>query len=131
MLPPDCFKQLLQKHLTAKSKLSLGLFRTSEPQKFGMIKVNQRNEVIYHKDKPRDTSAKFMWGIAIWEPCFSEYVLKNAERLPKKQGNELIFGDVMDWFMKDNNTVYGFTIDDGRYYDVGTYDGYRKAIIEL
>ncbi len=130
VLPTDCFVQLLEEHEKHGSCLSLGLFQTSEPHKYGMIKTDSHNRVFYHKDKPNNTSAEYMWGIAIWEPVFSDFILKNIAKFTEEKTGELTFGDVMDRFM-NNNTIYGFTIKRGRYYDVGTYDGYKKAVTEL
>lgn len=131
ILPTNCFDQLLEKHLVTGSQLSLGLFHTSESYKYGMVDIDQKNEIIYHEDKPKDTSTKLMWGIAIWEPSFTEFILSVADDLSKNKIRELSFGDVIDKFMGEGNIIHGFVIENGRYYDVGTYEGYKKAITEL
>lgn len=124
--PESCVSQLIRS--ATLPNLSLGLFETKNPSKFGMIKVNDRNEIIYHEDKPTTTDTSLMWGLACWSSDFSHVI---HDLVANHSGDhEMRFGDVID-YARSNGMVHGYKIENGLYYDVGTYDEYVKAIKEI
>jgi glucose-1-phosphate thymidylyltransferase len=127
--PVDGMKYLLAEHQASNIELSLGLFPTSNPAKFGMIKTDSTNNVIYHEDKPLATEATHMWGLAVWEPKFTERLHNHV--LNNTKGDEIVFGDIIDELLPAIGRCKAYDIPSSRYYDIGTYDEYKKAIAEV
>jgi len=65
--PGDAFAKLLSAHRRWNADLTLGLFRTDKPAKFGMIGIDDESNVIEHVDKPSQTDLRWLWGIAAGE----------------------------------------------------------------
>lgn len=128
--PGSCIKQLIEQHRKSSSDLSLGLFPTDKPYKFGMVKTDADANISYHKDKPAHTDAKTMWGIAVWEPSFTKLLHEQTQKAPASD-KEMALGDVFDAMIQQGKTCKAFPIVGGAYYDIGTYDDYRKAVAEL
>lgn len=128
--PNNCIKQLLEHHRKDKAELSLGLFPTDKPHKFGMIKTDTDANIIYHEDKPAHTDATAMWGITAWEPSFTELLHKQT-RKPPTSDKEMALGDVFDVMMQQKKVCKAYPIVGGKYYDIGTYDDYKRAMLEL
>ena len=130
VLPDNCFIQLLSMHRKHNAELSLGLFPTDKPHKGGMTKYNNKNDIIYHKDKPAKTDATDTWGIVCWEYIFTQ---KLASFLNKNDliSNEVVLGDIFDVMIAEGYNCKAFPINNGKYYDVGTYDDFKKAVSSL
>jgi len=128
--PSNCIKQLLGHHRKDKAELSLGLFPTDKPQKFGMVKTDSDANIVYHQDKPTHTDAKTMWGIVAWEPPFTELLHEQTQKAPASD-KEMALGDVFDVMMQQGKVCKAYPIVDGEYYDIGTYDDYKRAMLEL
>lgn len=128
--PSDCVEQLISHHREDNTELSLGLFPTDKPHKFGMIKTDSHANIVYHKDKPVQTEAKLMWGLAVWEPAFTELLHEQVQE-SSNSDKEMALGDVFDVMIQQEKTCKAYTITDGKYYDIGTYDDYKRAMLEL
>lgn len=128
--PSNCIGQLLGHHTEGGAELSLGLFPTDNPSRFGMVKTDENANVIYHKDKPSQTDAKFLWGIAMWEPSFTQTLHKQVGELTSSD-KEMALGDVFDTMLRQGKTCRAYQVEGGKYYDIGTYGDYKKAILEL
>lgn len=130
VLPSSSVKQLMEKHSSSDSELTLGLFRTKNHKKFGMVKIDSESNILYHQDKPVQTDAKLMWGLAVWEPSFTE-TLHDYVRENESPNSEMTLGDVYDLVINQNRKCKGYPITDGKYYDIGTYQDYKRAILEV
>jgi glucose-1-phosphate thymidylyltransferase len=130
VLPNNCIKQLLEHHREDGAELSLGLFPTDKPHKFGMIKTGTDGGITYHQDKPGRTDAKAMWGLAAWEPSFTQLLHDETRKAPAS-GKEMALGDVFDAMMQQGKICKAYPITEGKYYDIGTYDDYKRAMLEL
>ena len=128
--PSGCVKQLVEQHSKGGTELSLGLFPTDKPYKFGMVKTDADANVIYHQDKPAHTDAKYMWGVAVWEPSFTQLLHDQTQNAPVSD-KEMALGDVFDVLMRQGKTCKAYPVAGGKYYDIGTYDDYRRAVVEL
>ena len=129
-LPVDCVRQLIQQHRNSGVDLSLGLFPTDKSYKFGMIKTDKDSNIIYHEDKPARTDASYMWGIAVWEPCFMQILHEHVQKaIPSDR--EMVLGDIFNVMLSRRKKCKAYPITNGKYYDIGTYDDYKKAVLEL
>jgi len=131
--PRDAFQRLLSAHQAWESDLTLGLFKTDSPQKFGMVGLDNDYNVIEHADKPHTTHLRWLWGIACWGPRFATlmhevletHVLASAER----KGREVVFGDIIDFALNAGLRIKGLPFEEGRYTDIGTYEDLRQAML--
>jgi len=131
--PRDAFRRLLSAHQNWGADLTLGLFKTNSPQKFGMIGLDPEYNVIEHIDKPQATHLKWLWGIACWGPRFTvlmHEVLKTLSSANTEQrGREVVFGDIIDAALKAGLRVKGLPFEEGRYIDIGTYEDLKQAVL--
>jgi len=128
--PRTCIKQLLKQHGMSGAELSLGLFPTDKPHKFGMVKTDADGNITHHQDKPARTDAKTMWGLAVWEPFFTQLLHDETQKAPVSD-KEMALGDVFDAMMQQGKVCKAYPVTDGKYYDIGTYDDYKRAMLEL
>jgi glucose-1-phosphate thymidylyltransferase len=128
LYPHDALSRLLDHHRNHAAGLTLGLFATNRPEKFGMVEVDGTGRVVYHVDKPRHTNLKLMWGCAVWEPAFTELIheIRNTEA-QEHRGRELVLGDAIDAALARGMPVAGYQFANGFYVDIGTYDEIIEA----
>jgi len=125
--PNDVFLRLVNFHFSKKSDLTLGLFRTDNAEKFGMVDIDEKNKVTYIIDKPKETSLEYMWGCACWSASFSNLLDEYLEVHPYF-GKEIVLGDVFTSAIENGLLVRGFIFDDGQYIDIGTADELNAAL---
>lgn len=128
--PDNCIDQLITRHNESGAELSLGLFPAEKPYKSGMIKTDNEDSIIYHEDKPARTDAALMWGVAAWEPSFTQLLHEHIRQAPPTS-KEMALGDVFDVMMAQGKSCKAYPIMKGKYYDIGTYDDYKRATLEL
>ncbi len=125
--PEDAMAQLMDFHQTSNADLTLGLFPTEKPQKFGMVSFDQQtSQVGYIVDKPAQTGLKYMWGIACWNPTFTHllhvYLQQNtAER-------EVVLGDIFQAAVDGGLKVLVKPFDNGKYVDIGTTEDLAEVV---
>jgi glucose-1-phosphate thymidylyltransferase len=117
--PKDAFQKLLRFHQGEKCDLTLGLFPTENPSKFGMVELDGQNNVTYIVDKPKETKLKFMWGCACWSPSFQDLIGKYIYSHPYS-GKEIVLGDIFQEAIESKMTVKALKFKDGQYIDIGT-----------
>jgi len=120
--PENAFGLLLQHHRHYQADLTLGLFATTQPWRFGMVGYDDEYRLTACVDKPQKTDLKFMWGNACWGPLFSKFlneeIQKIAHSTPSK--SEIVLGDFF-WKAVEaglNVRVYPYT--PGWYIDIGS-----------
>lgn len=131
--PRDAFQKLLLAHQEWEADLTLGLFPTDSPQKFGMIGLDSDYNVIEHIDKPSSTHLRWLWGIACWGPRFTtlmhEVLETQRANIATWKGREVVLGDIFDIALEAGLRVKGLPFENGRYIDIGTYEDLRKAVL--
>lgn len=125
--PNNAFEQLLGYHLDSKADLTLGLFHTSLPAKFGMVAIDENNNVTYTIDKPVDTDLSLMWGCACWSPAFTRLITGHIEN-NRDNPKENVLGDVFNLALERKMIVKGLEIKGGKYIDIGTSDELDGAL---
>jgi glucose-1-phosphate thymidylyltransferase len=128
--PTTALKTLLADHEASGADLSLGLFPTDRPQKFGMVEIDDANRVLSTVDKPKHTSLKYMWGACCWTVKFMD-LLDSFLASHNPDGREKVLGDVFNEALSSRFNVRGVTLDDGRYIDIGTSDELSAALREF
>jgi glucose-1-phosphate thymidylyltransferase len=125
--PRDAFDQLLGVHLGERNDLTLGLFPTTTPQKFGMVELDAEGHVIFIIDKPQRTTLKHLWGVAVWSEAFANTLSKFID-MNRACEQEIVLGDAFSLAVTDGLKVKGKVFTDGRYIDIGTPEGLDEAI---
>lgn len=117
--PKDAFKQLYLYHQDNKCDLTLGLFPTENPAKFGMVTLDAQSNVVYIIDKPAKTELKYMWGCACWSDRFTQLINEYLANNPYS-GREIVLGDIFYQAVKDKMNVKALCFNNGKYIDIGT-----------
>lgn len=124
--PEGAFESLVEKLLVTRADLTLGLFPTDKPSKFGMVKFDEQDNFTYTIDKPRSTDLEYMWGIACWNNTFSRFMndyLKN-----NSFSTEIVFGTVIQAAHDSGMKINVLPFSNGEYLDIGTPDDLQRAI---
>lgn len=116
--PENSFSLLLSHFYTTKADVSLGLFPTNQPQKYGMVCLDENNNLLYTVDKPESTELKYMWGIACWNTEFSKFM--NEFLRTKTVPVEVVLSEVFQAAKEAGLRVNGFPFLSGGYVDIGT-----------
>lgn len=116
MQPTNVFARVYQE-TSPDDDVIMGLFTTTRPEKFGMVKMDENNRVLSIVDKPHKTKLTEMWGCIIWRSKFTEYL------------HECVFEEGISDFAKIMNDAItkgmkfrGVHIVDSTYIDLGTYE---------
>lgn len=129
--PSEAFSVLLREHRARPCSLTMGLFVTQRPEKFGMVELDADGRVAAHIDKPRQTHLTMMWGCAVWEPEFTDLIHEIAANEAVRSGRERVLGDAFDEALRRGITVRGYRFADGTYIDIGTYDEIVEAQLKI
>lgn len=125
--PKNAFSELRKFHGSEDAVLTLGLFPTDNPSKFGMVETDEANNITYTIDKPQNTHLENMWGCACWSQEFTnlihQFLVKN-----EYEGKEIVLGDVFDYAIENKLKVKGLTFKDGKYIDIGTTSELDQAL---
>jgi len=130
--PKDAFLQILKHLETSNADVVLGLFPTDKPQKAGMVDFDDSGKVRSIIEKPPESDLRFMWGIAVWQPQFSEFLheylitIKQDTNLPILP--EIPIGNVIQTAIDKGLQVEAEAFTNGSYLDIGTPDDLIKAV---
>jgi len=119
--PKNAFTQLLTFHRNMDSDLTLGLFKTSNTSKFGMVEMDDENNLIRIIDKPKTTSLEYMWGCGCWSQSFT-MLMHDYLRENPFDGKEIILGDLFMHAVSVGLKVNGLVFENGQYIDIGTVE---------
>ncbi|MBW4633049.1 MAG: dTDP-glucose pyrophosphorylase [Iphinoe sp. HA4291-MV1] len=130
--PEDAYVRILTRLDVSNADVVLGLFPTDKPQKAGMVDFDDEGRVRLIIEKPRHSDLRYMWGIAVWTPAFTQFLHEylttvkansNLSQLP-----EIPIGDVIQAAINKGFHVEAETFSDGTYLDVGTPDDLVRAV---
>jgi glucose-1-phosphate thymidylyltransferase len=125
--PADCFRRLLEYHRAEDADLTLALFPTDNPTKFGMVEFDGAGNVLGTVDKPKQTDLRFMWGAACWSPSFTELIGTYLAET-RYDGREIVLGDVFNRALALKMKVKALPFEDGKYIDIGTTAELNSAL---
>ena len=117
--PRNAFVHLKEYHEAEEALLTLGLFPTDNPSKFGMVDTDENSNVKFTIDKPKESNLKNMWGCACWSKEFVDLLAQFLQENEYK-GKELILGDVFNYALDMKKKVKGLLFKEGKYIDIGT-----------
>ncbi len=130
--PQDAFTQILKRLEASNADVVLGLFPTDKPYKAGMVDFDDTGKVISIIEKPPESDLRFMWGIAVWKPEFTEflheYLIAVKEDINLSKLPEIPIGNVIQAAISKGLRVEAEAFADGSYLDIGTPDDLIKAV---
>jgi len=116
MWPKDAFKVGLDS-MRPDVDLTLCLFPTDYPQKFGMVSFSRDMCVKEIIDKPQKTDLSYMWGTMIWRSNFTEFLYKMV--IDNISGD---FAEIINQSIQDGFKVQAVKFPSGKFVDFGTYE---------
>lgn len=142
--PRDAFVPLIEQLDARDADVALGLFRTDEPHKVGLVECSADGWVKAIHEKSSITHLEYMWALAAWRPSFSAFLHELVrQRLPSlteptaAQGrdryhvhSELRLSDVLQAAITNGLRIASVRFDDGAYIDIGTPDQLLAAIAQ-
>lgn len=120
--PDDALRLLLARHERHKADLTLGLFATDQPWRFGMVGYDDEYRLTACIDKPARTHFNFMWGNACWGPAFSKLLNDGIQAALSGELNkrEIVLGDYFWKAVEAGLNVRVYPFDQGEFVDIGS-----------
>jgi glucose-1-phosphate thymidylyltransferase len=128
--PGEILRELVQCHRRRSADVTLGLFPTDAPEKFGMVELDANGHVIGFIDKPAHSDLKLMWGCAAWSPRFTNFLHDFTARLPAT-GNESVLSDVFQAALNNGLEICAKLFPTGRYHDIGLPESFQTAVYDF
>lgn len=128
--PSDATARLVRSHEHADADLSLGLFETDNPAKFGMVELDSDNRIVRFVDKPHTTDLHLMWGLAVWSPKFASFMHDRLVNTPLSD-NETVLSDIFDEALQAGMHVQGVELNGCAYNDIGTPEEFQRVVGNL
>jgi glucose-1-phosphate thymidylyltransferase len=126
--PEDAFSKLLIAHQSLSADVTLGLFPTTTPERFGMVEFdNESLRAFKIIDKPGKTNLKYMWGIGCWGPVFTEFLHTQLQTL-SPPSKEIVLGDIFQLAIEADLKVRVLPFEEGEFIDIGEPDELVHAI---
>jgi glucose-1-phosphate thymidylyltransferase len=128
--PLDAMAKLVAHHESKKADVTLGLFKTETPQKFGMVELDDVGKIVNFIDKPVKTDLTLMWGCAAWSPKFTRFIHQYLAKIsiPRR---EVVLSDLFLAALAAGQVFEPFQIDNGHYHDIGTPESFQTAVYDL
>jgi glucose-1-phosphate thymidylyltransferase len=127
--PMDAYGHLVERQAATDADLVLGLFPTERFQTTDMVELAPDGRVIRVEVRPRSTSLRYNWLIAVWGPAFTRF-LHDAVRDAPAAGAELQIGAVVQGAVAAGLRVDGIEFPAGSYRDIGTPEELAAAMRE-
>jgi len=114
----------LKKCIKLKSGAKVFLHKVSNPQLFGIAKINERNKITKIVEKPK----KYLSDLAVTGLYFFDNnVVKYAKSLKKSKRNELEIIDLLNIYHKKNKLSAEYIGRGGAWLDIGSIEDYYKT----
>jgi glucose-1-phosphate thymidylyltransferase len=128
--PVETIAHLAAQHRHNSADVTLGLFPTSTPQKFGMVAQDTDGRITNFIDKPAQTELTLMWGMAAWSPRFTDFLAADLARRPAA-GPEVVLSDIFAAALAAGLNIQGVTMKGANYHDIGTPEDFQSVVLRL
>lgn len=140
--PDNAYQILLHRLQSQGADVVLGLFPTDQPDKVGLVDVDETGRVNGIYEKSSFTHLPHMWAIAVWQPRFTDFLHQFVkqhqhrllgDRIPHglttwPPYTEVPIGDVIQQAIQSGLRVEGEVLQGGYYLDIGTPDNLKTAL---
>lgn len=129
--PYDAMTDLVKFHESKRPDATLLLSPVKDPRRFGIVRINNKGELLSMIEKPTIEEAKpyningvylNIAGLLILKSLIFDYVEKTA---PGRNG-EIWLTDSIELMRRDGYKILGFVFG-GRRYDIGTFESLVEA----
>lgn len=127
--PINTMSRLVEQHHQNQADVTLGLFPTNTPEKFGMVTLNN-GHIVDFVDKPPQTDLEYMWGYAVWSPTFTTF-MHNYLLQVTAQNVEYVLSNVFLAALRQGLNIQPYICDKSHYHDIGTPDSFQSAVYEM
>lgn len=116
------YAALIERLDRGRSDVALGLFPCDRPEKADMVALDPRGRVRDIVIKPARTKLSLSWGIAVWNPVFTEFLHAAVARpgAAGRRGRELFIGDVVRAALHEGLRVEAVKVSGRPFRDIGT-----------
>ena len=128
--PKETLAKLVAHHQQQNADITLGLFPTDTPYKFGMVELDENGRIIQFVDKPSQTNLKLMWGCAVWSPKFTRFMHHYLINL-QTPNKEIVLSDLFAAALEAGHHFSSFQMKNGHYHDIGTPESFQAAVYDL
>lgn len=128
--PGGTMALLAARHLANGADVTLGLFHTTTPHKFGMVDLDERGRARGFVDKPARTHLELMWGLAAWSPRFTDFLHGHLTGL-SEGGPECVLSDVFAAGLVERLRIEGTILAGSAYHDIGTPEDFQAVVRAL
>ena len=133
--PETVFVRLLDRQSRSQADVVLGVFPSDQPYKVGMVDFDETGRVHWIVEKPQTTHLRYMWGIAVWTPTFTQFlhdylIELERDRDPNTPRTEVPIGDVIQAAIGKGLRVEAEAFPEGLYLDIGTPEDLVRAVQE-
>ena len=128
--PLNTMAKLVAHHETKEADVTLGLFETQMPQKFGMVELSDEGRITGFIDKPEHTELELMWGCAVWSPKFTQFMHQYLIEI-SAPSSEIVLSDLFLAGLAEGLIFEPFQIANGHYHDIGTPESFQPAVYDL
>ena len=125
--PIDTMAQLAHSHKQNGADLTLGMFRTSTPYKFGMVRFDRQDEIVGFVDKPPYSDLVWMWGIAAWSERFTKF-LDAFLAQASYSAPEIVLSEIFEASLKAGLNIQGIKFERSQYHDTGTPEDFQAVV---
>lgn len=127
--PENIFARLLEYRDAMCADVALGLFPADRPQKVDMVETGADGKVKRIVIKPATTDLKCTWGVAVWNPTFTQFMHDYLARHQHSASAspELFVGDIIQAAIQSGLTVRATPVSEQPYLDIGTPDDLERA----
>jgi glucose-1-phosphate thymidylyltransferase len=125
----DVYIELIERLKTTPCDAALGLFPSDRPEKTDMIDMDPNGRMRDIIIKPTKTNLRYTWGVAVWNPVFTEFMHRHVMKCKRSGGHstELFVGDVIRTAIDEGLKVEAVHVSDQPYIDIGTPDDLSRA----
>jgi len=129
--PYDTIKDVIKFHVNRNADATLLLHPVKNPSRFGIVKINERNEVLGIIEKPTLEKAKSYRTNGSYLTIAGLLLLKEEifnfiENTKPGINDEIWLTDSVELMRKNGYRTYGYLFR-GMRYDIGTFDSLKEA----
>ncbi len=117
--PVHAYARLVERQAATGADLVLGLFPAERFQTTDMVELGPDGRVVRVEVRPRSTSLRFNWLIAVWGPAFTGFLHEAVGKAPR-EGGEFQIGAIVQAAVASSLHVEGVEFPEGSYRDIGT-----------
>jgi glucose-1-phosphate thymidylyltransferase len=125
--PIDTMARLAADHQHHRADVTLGLFSTNTPQRFGMVALDATGRVVRSEEKPTQSDMTLMWGLAAWSPRFADFLAAYLADYADAS-REALLGSVFSAALEEDFVVRGLVLTGASYHDIGTPGDFQSAV---